>query len=289
MFFGCLPCCGEVAGACPNHDNLGIVGPLAVDATARLVQAEGLIPRGPTNILIDEIDTGYIPGDSQFIFTYQTSRFTSTGQLIITSPKFSASGNIRTNASLFLPRRGVGYPFVRVNTVLFWQGNFLPTLTARFTEIPCRQNVSPQADNNKTTMAFLAQSSPGGADSIASLFSINSASVHGGDLFASAPFPAISGTARSPSEPAELGFSISGDRSSNPSGSGELTGAPGSLPWQLSFSAYYLAEPVRFGGRVASTFSVNVSSITDANGASASVSAFAPFHTSIPAGPALIP
>ena len=179
---------------------------------------------------------------------------------------------------------------MRVTTILFWQNQFLPTVTAQFTEIPCRQNVQPQADDSKTTITFSAVSSPGGASTTASLFSINSASVHGGELSASAPFPEIpANVARSPSEPASLGFSISGDRSSNPSGAGQLAGAPGSLPWQLSFSAYHLQQPVWMGSSVASTFSVNLSSITDANGASASVSAFAPSYSSIPAGQALIP
>ena len=111
MFFGCLPCCGDGGVACPNHENLGIAGPLSVISTARLVQAAGYIYTSPNDILLfDQIDTGYLSGDSQFIFTYQTADWVGDGfvtprQLVITSPKYSASATIRTSASLSLPGR----------------------------------------------------------------------------------------------------------------------------------------------------------------------------------------
>jgi len=297
MFFGCSPCCG--GGACPNHETVGIVGPLAVGFTARIQQAAARyfvpslsVPGRSIGVITEEIDAE-LTGNSSFSFGYRTiDTFGSSSSYAFTSGVQTGTATITTQAYLFLPSRSVSYPYIQITARLAWSVG-LPTFIANFYEIPCRQNVSPQADESKTTMTFSAESNPGGASSTASLFSIDSASVHDGDLSASAPFPAIpANVPRSPSEPAELAFSISGDRSSNPNGTGQLTGAPGSLPWNLTFSGYHLSEvflPFSGAAQVASTLNVSINSITDANGASASVSAFAPSYSSIPAGPALMP
>lgn len=302
MFFGCLPCCGGGGGACPNHENVGIVGPLAVGFTARIQQpaARYFVPELSTygkwvGVITDAIDEEVTASSSSsFSYGYRSIKSVGFTHYIFTSGPQTGTATITPRAYLFLPSRTARYPYIQITVSLTWSVG-LPTFIAGFYEIPCRQNVSPQADDSKTTITFSAESRPGGGSSTASLFSIESASVHGNALSASAPFPTIpADVPRSPSQPAGLAFSISGDRSSNPNGNGQLPVAPGSLSWSLTFSGYHLSEIIAGNQflsetRVASTLSVSINSITDANGASASVSAFAPSYSSIPAGPELIP
>lgn len=289
MFFGCLPCCGG-GGGCPNHDNAGIVGPLVVGATVDLNLSGGWYRAGQqyAYYYMAPLTLTNAAGNSNFTFQFAYDVWFGLPPAAPTSLS-TGTGTISSSANLFLPSRTVSYPYVEVTVRLSFSIP-VPQYTAKFYEIPCKQNVSPQNNAAKTTMTFIANATPGGASSFASLMRILSASVHGGTLAAASPFPTIpANVPRVDSQPAILTFSVSGDRSANPIGAAQLSGAPGSLEWELGFETALSFQPSGQFNLTKQQFSATVNSITDATGASASVSAFSPQYSQIPAGPPLIP
>lgn len=287
MFFGCLPCCGGEGGegGCPNHENTGIVAPLSVNASVGLsshgwfpsLQPGALLYIPPNQTLVSSTGNG----TATFLYGYVS------GLGDVPSVLSTGTATITSNAQLVLSGRGRPYPYLVVTNRLSSQ--ILPTYTSRFWEIPCRQNQPPQEDDAKTTVTFQADVTPGGASTVASQMRIIGATVHVNDVSTDiSSTPTIpSNVPRPPNASATLSFSISGLRSSDPTGFGQLDGAPGSLSWTLSFQTFLSINAI--GTHLASTFTTVINSITDANGASASVSAFSPEYSQISAGPPLIP